>query len=386
MRKKALLIAAISWTAVVLGDDTKENGSENLAQIEGSKAWPMHRGGPSLMGQALGEILDSVELVWTFDTGAPVVSSAAIANGRVFIGSNSGRIHALELRSGKELWSFETGGAVEASPCLVGDLLYIGSSDSLFYALESVSGSLRWKFQSGDRILGGANAARMRDHAETLILFGSYDGSLYCLDAKTGALRWEFATDSYLNGTAAVLPGGRAVVGGCDSSIYTIRLSDGVEVGRIDTQAYIAGSIAVSEGVGFLGHYNNEVIAFDVDTSEILWTYKARSFPYFSSPAVTMDSVLIGGRDRQLHCIDRSDGTSRWTFQTKGPIDSSPVVIGKQVIFGSGDGRLYAVSLADGAKDWSYAIGTPIIASPAIADGMLVIGAEDGRVYGFEAR
>ena len=87
--------------------------------------------------------MDSVELMWTFDTGAPVVSSAAIANGRVFIGSNSGRIHALELRSGEELWFFETGGAVEASPCLVGDLLYIGSSDSLFYALESDSGSLQ---------------------------------------------------------------------------------------------------------------------------------------------------------------------------------------------------------------------------------------------------
>ena len=51
--------------------------------------------------------------------------------------------------------------------------------------------------------------------AETLILFGSYDGSLYCLDPKTGASAdGNFATDSYLNGTAAVLPGGRALVGG----------------------------------------------------------------------------------------------------------------------------------------------------------------------------
>ena len=384
--RNPVLITVIWWTAALYGGAPSEISTERLALIEGNEAWPMHRGGPSLIGQAPGEISDSVELVWTFDTGEPVASSAAIANGRVFVGSNSGRIHALELSSGKELWSFETGGAVEATPCLVGDLLYIGSFDSIFYALDHASGSLRWQFRSGDRILGGANVAHLPDSAETLILFGSYDGSLYCLDAKTGALRWKFTTDSFLNGTAAILPGGRAVIGGCDSSIYTIRLNDGVEIGRIDTQAYIAGSIAVSEGKGFLGHYNNAVIAFAVDTSEVLWTYKTGAFPYFSSPAVTVESVLIGGRDRQLHCISRGDGSSRWSFRARGPIDSSPVVIGNKVLFGSDDGRFYAVDLEDGAKVWSYTIGAPIIASPAIADGMVVIGAEDGRVYGFKAR
>ena len=174
---------------------------------------------------------------------------------------------------------------------------------------------------------------------------------------------------------------------GCDSSIYTIRLSDGVEVGRIDTQAYIAGSIAVSEGVGFLGHYNNEVIAFDVDTSEILWTYKAAliSLFFFSR---SHDGFSPHRGPRPPTALHQTGATALpgGHFKPKGQSTVPRSSLGKQVIFGSGDGRLYAVNLADGAKDWSYAIGTPIIASPAIADGMLVIGAEDGRVYGFEAR
>jgi hypothetical protein len=63
---------------------------------------------------------------------------------------------------------------------------------------------------------------------------------------------------------------------------------------------------------------------------------------------VTTNRVLIGSRDKRLHCIQRTDGKPVWTFQTRGKVESSPVVAGDRVIVGSDDGRLYIVSLADG--------------------------------------
>jgi len=151
-------------------------------------------------------------------------------------------------------------------------------------------------------------------------------------------------------------------------------------VSQLDS-ADIAGSAAVDGTMGYVGHYGNEVLAFSPSEGSITWKYRDRNFAYFSSPALTDTQVLIGGRDKRLHCIDRAKGTGVWTFQTRGQVDSSPVICGDAVIVGSEDGRLYCVNLADGKERWAYEIGAPITASPAAADGRIVIGAEDGALY-----
>src|SRR6266566_5106321 len=81
--------------------------------------WPMYRGGPSLAGMASGSIPAKPGLLWSFKTGGPVKSSAAIVGGQVFVGSDDGNVYALDLASGKKLWSFKTGGPVESSPLVI---------------------------------------------------------------------------------------------------------------------------------------------------------------------------------------------------------------------------------------------------------------------------
>ncbi len=348
-------------------------------------SWPMHRGGPQLNGQVNESVAEKLKLHWVFDTGAPIKSSAAVQDDLIFIGSDTGKVHALEINSGLEIWSFETGGQIEATPCVVNDTVYIGSSDNFFYALATMTGELKWKYQTEGRILGAANWVLNPDGNGYWILFGSYDGSLYCVDAETGQTVWKHKTEYYVNGTPAITQGGEVVFGGCDAYIYILRLSDGAELRKIDSGAYIASSIALTDGIGYVGHYNNEVLAFDLKTVEILWTYSTSSFPYFSSAAVTTERVVIGSRDKQLHCINRFTGEGLWRFQTQGTIDSSPIVCGNFIVFGSSDGRLYSVNLSNGKIVWSYDIGAPVTASPAFAHGKIVIGAEDGSVYVFDA-
>ena len=369
----AVLLSCVPFDSVL--------GDRDPDEIPAS--WPMHRGGPLLKGRSASEISPNPELIWTFNTGRSVVSSPSIERGRVFVGSNSGKIHSLDLTSGSELWSFETGEPVEAAPCIVEGVVYVGSSDTFMYALSAKDGKLNWKFESGDKILGGANWSRIPEYPNPLILFGSYDGTLYCLDGKTGQPVWTHETMSYLNGTPAVLPRGVVLIGGCDNFIYMLRLQDGSEIGKIDTGSYIAGSIAVAGNRGYLGHFNNEVISFGIDSKEIEWTYRDRDFPYFSSPGVASDIIVIGGRDRRLHGIDRKNGETVWVFSTRGAIDSSPVVCRNAALFGSKDGRFYAVRLNDGEQIWAYEIGAPMISSPAISGSTAVIGSEDGSVYAF---
>jgi len=347
--------------------------------------WPMHRGNPQLTGIAESAAPTKPELAWTFNAGKPVKAAAAIAQGRVFFGDDAGTIHALDLASGKESWTFKTEGPIEGTPLVLDGTVFLGSSDANLYALNAADGKLKWKYATGDKILGGANHAKAPNSEGTWLLVGSYDSNLHCIDAATGKAVWTHPTDNYINGTPALLPSGEVLFGGCDSYIHVLALTDGKELRQIESEAYIASSVAVRDGVGYVGNYGNLVIAFDPKSGGVKWKYRDRNFPYFSSAALTADRVIIGGRDKRLHAIDRTTGKAVWTFQTRGQVDSSPVVMGDTVVVGSQDGRLYCVNVADGQERWAYEAGAPLTASPAVAAGFIVIGAEDGNVYAFKA-
>jgi len=346
--------------------------------------WPMHRGGPELAGWRDVDLNGEPALQWTFDSGGPVISSAAISGGRVFVGSKTGKVHALGLADGMEIWATQTEGAVEATPCVVEGRVYVGSSDGKLYAFDAEDGSIIWKYETGDRILGGATWGLGSDGKTVWILVGSYDGGVHCVNAMTGERVWLYQTESYVNGTPAVHPKGIVIVGGCDANLYMLSLRDGNEIGRVDTGAYIASSVAISGDLGYVGHYENAVIACDIAKREVTWTYRNRNFPYFSSAAVGPRMVVIGGRDKTLHAIDRKSGALLWEFPARDGIDSSPVLVRNRVVFGSDDGRLYGVDAETGEEAWSYQIGAALKASPALASGKIVIGAEDGVIYAFD--
>ncbi len=345
-------------------------------------SWPMYRGSPDLRGVAPGALPEHLSLRWQFKTEGPVLSSAAVENGRVFIGSGDGQLYALSLEDGKKIWSFETEDAVESSPCVVRGTVFFGSADFNLYALDAQSGELRWKYKTDDKILGSPNWAPAPAGGAIWILAGSYDGLLHCVNAENGKAVWTFKTENYINGAPAII-GDQVVFGGCDGILHILSLSDGTQIREVKVEAYIAGSTALLGTRAYVGHYENCFLAVDINQGDITWSYHAGNFPYFSSPALTEERVVFGGRDKRLHCAQSASGKQLWTFATRGHVDSSAVICGNKVVVGSDDGRLYVVSLDQGKELWSYEIGQALSGSPAIAGGLVIVGSNDGCVYAF---
>jgi eukaryotic-like serine/threonine-protein kinase len=124
------------------------------------------------------------------------------------------------------------------------------------------------------------------------------------------------------------------------------------------------------------------VLAIDWKKPAIAWTFEPpqRAQPFYSSAAVTDSLVLIGGRDKSLHALDRKTGKEVWSFPTRGRVDSSPVVAGSRVYVGSLDGFLYVLDLANGTELQKIRLGGQVTASPVVVDGKLIIANQDGLV------
>jgi outer membrane protein assembly factor BamB len=244
---------------------------------------------------------------------------------------------------------------------------------------------LLWKAETHDKILGSANYVRGKDGV-TRVLVGSYDTRLYGFDAKTGQRLWDYETANYVNGTPAVFSDA-AVFGGCDAILHVVSATTGKATAQVELggDCHVAGSVALSDGKAFFGHYGNALVCVDLSRSEGDWAYRDAKQAFFSSPAIGEDRIVIGGRDKQVHCVRRADGAPLWTFPTRRQVDGSPVICGDTVLVGSGDGRLYLLRLATGEELWNHEIGASVVSSPAVAGGRVYVGANDGRLYAFRA-
>ena len=336
--------------------------------------WPVFRGSPGQTGIAQGKLPDKLELLWEFKAKDGVESAAAVANGVVYVGSYDQNLYALDLMTGKEKWRYKAG-PFKAPPGIHDGSVYVGDMDGLFHCIDAATGAKKWTFDTNSEISSGANFDR------DSVLFGSGDETLYCL--RSGKEKWKFKVPGGpVLGSPAII-GNRTFAAGCDSNLHVIDLDTGKEVATpLELNGQIGATVAVVDDRLFVGTMSNQVLAIDWKKPSIAWTFEPaqRAQPFYSSAAVTDSLVLVGGRDKSLHALDRKTGKEVWSFATRGRVDSSPVVAGSRVYFGSSDGNLYVVDLAKGTEVQKYRLGGDVKASPVVVDGRLIIGNEDGLV------
>ncbi|HWZ33359.1 MAG TPA: PQQ-binding-like beta-propeller repeat protein [Bryobacteraceae bacterium] len=351
-----------------------------ICSIACADDWPQFRGNPSLTGIATSPVPKTLKLLWTFEAGDSIESSAAIVDGVVYVGSQSADLIAVNLADGKLLWKYKVkDGIGESSPAVHAGIAVIGDLSGTVHAVNAKDGKGLWTFPASGEIK--ASPVIVDDK----VILGSYDGNLYCLSLKDGKLVWAFKTNGPVHATASVAAG-LAYISGCDGVLRGIRIADGKEMVSITTGAYTGASPVFSPTQNvYFGTFNNDVLAFNVKTKKPLWRYEnpQRQFPFYSSAALDGAKVILGGRDKVVHCLNAQTGKQLWEFATRSRVESSPAVIDGRVYVGSNDGRFYVLDEATGAKLWDFEAGAPLSASPAVAQGRIVIGSQDGKLYCF---
>lgn len=352
----------------------------DLAANEPS-AWPIFRGDPAGTGVATDSLPEHPEPLWNFRVKDTFfAATAVIVDGTVYIGDADKKFYAIDLETGNELWHREVELGFLGSAVVQDGQVVVGDSDGVIHCLDAETGATLWEQRTDAEINSSPNIFQQS------VLIGSQNGTLYRLNLKDGKILWQYTIEA--SGgiqCSPTLEGKHTFICGCDGKLHIIDVVDGSPLGTIEIGNPTLSTPAVYRGDVYFGTEGAKLFGVDWRQKKILWTYQnpRRKISYRSSPAVTIDSVVIGGRNQLVEKIDRRTGKSRWSFRTKGRVDSSPVIAGKTVFVGSSDGRLYGLDLESGDLVWSYDSGAGFTASPAIAEGRLVIGNDDGVLYCF---
>ncbi len=159
----------------------------------------------------------------------------------------------------------------------------------------------------------------------------------------------------------------------------TVETGEIVELWRFACEDEVRSSPAVRNNILYVGAYDNNLYAINVEKGDFVWKYPTDG-GIASSPYVHGEQVMIGSDDNILHCVNARTGRLEWTCHTKGCIRSSPREAMGHVFFGSDDCHIYAVSVETGRVVWKVDMGVPVRSSAAIGEEMLYFGCDDGAI------
>jgi eukaryotic-like serine/threonine-protein kinase len=321
------------------------------------------------------------KIKWQFHTKGQVLSSSAIAEGVLYIGSSDHFLYALDAASGTLRWKFKTDGRITSSPAVSAGIVYFGSFDSNFYAVSAATGQLKWKFKTdGERRFAAAHLHGAEPAAETMpdpfdfylsspsvsngtVYFGSGDTNIYALDAATGNLKWKFKTGDVVHASPAVSDG-TLFVGSWDSYFYALDATTGKERWRFKTgedaeihnQIGIQSSAAVANGAVYFGCRDSKFYAVDAASGKQLWAFDNKGSWVIASPAVKDGKVYFATSDSGLfHALDAKSGAAIFLLDNKQwPMFSSPAISGDTLYIGSHEGKLLAIDLETQKFAWTF--------------------------------
>ena len=336
-------------------------------------------------------------LLWSASlTGHGYVGGSAAVHGDKIFVSNwpdmtfSGELGLACLNSsdGKRLWINTLGGKGGVStPALEGNRIFVGSYTGDIYCLDIRSGETLWsqRIESDPQWWGVASSPLVQDGAVYAMSFS--DGNLHALTLE-GKEIWNLSTGQVSPFLSAAASGDRLYLPGGDPAIYCLDALSGKVLWKQAVSSQITATPTLAEGAVYLVTAD-AILALDSETGKLLW--RAEINGTISSPAVSSGRIFLGSDDSpdgHMNCFDAENGSLLWRAEMDGPVKSSPLVLDGLVYFGTScdDGRIYALDASNGSVRWSYPANAFIMSSASASDGTLYIGSDDGRLYAFGSR
>lgn len=402
-------LAATALVAAVLGSmamradwpTARGDGGRTGSSTEGPDgrlvpAWMEATGSPApaWAGEARGSLWQKIEqpfVARAADDLAPVPVAAA---GVVVFGTTSDEVRCVERDTGRLRWSFFCGGPVRYAPAVHGDRVFVGSDDGRVQALDLGSGRVVWSSTLGpDEPWISGNGRLISPHPVRTGLLVS-DGVLYAtaglfplegtylvaLDVSDGRVRWRrnlgnVSPQGYLveAGADLIVPNGRAA-----PRVY--RKADGVFRREL---ASSTGTLAVVSGdESFAGPGATGTIS----RQESRPGAKVVSYPGRQLAVTPGLSLLLN--ERELLALSRAAMRTNGGNLSRSTLWKQPVsgggaliVAGRRVYVGTTN-ALVSLGLDTGAIEQTLPLPAPVVALAADAKAV-VVSMADGRIQTF---
>ena len=244
-----------------------------------------HRFQPADMAQLAAADVPRLKLKWVFGfpSASRAIAQPTVMAGRIFVGSQNGKVFSLNAKTGCTYWEFDAAADVRSAIVIAQDqagwLAYFGDGYANVYAVDAMTGKSRWTTRieehtaarvTGAPLLVGTTLFVPVSSAEEFNAMNpryaccTFRGSVVALQASTGKVLWKSYTIAQEPKPRAMSDAGVQKIGPSGAAVWSSPTYDAAKLMIYVTTGdnYSDPPTATSDAV----------LAFDVGSGELAWS------------------------------------------------------------------------------------------------------------------
>lgn len=181
--------------------------------------------------------------------GAAVIRAALSADGdTAAIGYSDDAVEGFKWGDPEPIWHVR----VEGHPKVLAfsperDRLILGTDNGRLYALDPRNGETLWVFEAADAI------SCVEFLEEDSMAVGSHDGYVYLINLEDGSNPWRYKVEGAVKSMAYIRNGSILCIGGTDRRFRALDLDAGMELGSVKAGYWVTSISASENGIAAFG-------------------------------------------------------------------------------------------------------------------------------------
>ena len=284
----------------------------------------------------------------------------AVDNGKLFAASGFGFVTALDAASGEVLWTFQSNAPVRAAPTAANGAVYVRNIINHFVAIDQETGKELWSFESFEeqaKFLTATSAAAN----EEIVVVPFSSGEVTALRAENGRQLWT-KTVARSNQRTAL------------SNLADVAGSPIIDRGVVYAVSH-AGQMSAIDVRSGQSIWENGI-------SSIQMPWIADDFLFVVT--IENELVALAREDGAVAWIKQLPKYEKQKKKKKRISWSGPVAAGGKLLLVSTKGQLAVVSPADGSIERQVKIGKSSMIAPIIAEETVFVLNDKGNLVAFK--
>ncbi len=354
--------------------------------------------------QSVNALVDfPLEKIWEIDTNQsvddknPLLPKPIFISSNIYLLTNNGYLFKISGKTGKviqkKLVFSNLENTIIGTPALSAksskngkNILYLHNGFDELVAINEASGNKIWSKKFNLPLRGGMTVT------QNLMFLSDFEGNFYSINNETGEINWStfLANDSssiYTN-ARPISAGDKIIVPGTGGAFFIISKDTGeilwtenISSNKNLPKLFYTGDIVANpiydNGIFYVVSQSGITAAFDINTSEELWSVPVGGF---ETPSFSGGSIFINGNMGDLVALDVKTGDVRWQRQFPKYINEDsyfsdkefalykgPTLVNSHILFSNQNGKVMIIN-ANTGEDKGFILVDKLATSPIPAD------------------
>jgi len=340
--------------------------------------WPVYLGSPAHDRSATVRIDVAPQPGWHSNPGREIRGAPAAGKGVLAVGTTDKLVVLLGTDSGQVLWDHRVSGTIRGSPLLTDTLVYVATEESpsgRVYALEMRSGKVAW-----DTKTGGVAAALSL--TKDRLFAGTESGIVMALDPDTGGVLWRRRLTGAVRAAPVPTAAGLVVITTADS-LYLLDPATGAVRRRSGAPGPVLATPAADSAHIYLGTVTGILADIDPATLDTVWTRNVGAGIY-GSPAIARDTLFALTRAGLLISVPLATPAALHQVDLDLVAVAGPTPLANGVVVADVGGVVRCVDPGTGAEHWRVTVSGRIDEPALVWEGRLILIGSHGQVVSYK--